>query len=263
MQSIMFSTAARGTHIHRPATTAQPASAVDEPDDEESTTMVSPLALDVGSAVAGGSATVGNAAAAAIKNAIENTATELTAIGENVTSMDVDKDPVTALSSHPPSSTGTGKRSFSAMSASDADLELGTTNVTTPLLSDRSASGKKPNQGRVLGATISQPRSEPKASTSTSSTKVSPAAAMVGMQAQIVRLTDVFEKTMKKPEDGVATVRSLAIARLQDVDDGLSLKDKVKLIGLFQKDAIAAQTYLDLVHEEVRQAWLHSILDDD
>ena len=48
-----------------------------------------------------------------------------------------------------------------------------------------------------------------------------------------------------------------------NVDDALSLSEKVKLIGLFQKDAIAAQTYLDLVHDDVHQAWLCTLLDDN
>lgn len=82
---------------------------------------------------------------------------------------------------------------------------------------------------------------------------------MVGMQALIGRLTDVFEKSMMTPENGVASQRSLAITCLQDVDDDLSMSDKVKLIGLFQKDAVTAQTYLDLIHDDVCQAWLRSI----
>lgn len=86
---------------------------------------------------------------------------------------------------------------------------------------------------------------------------------MVGMQAQIGRLTDVFEKSMMTPENGVASQCSLAITHLQDVDDDLSMSDKVKLIRLFQKDAVTAQTYLDLIHDNVHQAWLHSILDDN
>jgi hypothetical protein len=80
------------------------------------------------------------------------------------------------------------------------------------------------------------------------------------MQSQIGRLTDVFEKTMATPEDGTAHQRSLALARLQDQDDGLSMDEKVKLVGIFQRDASAIQTYLDLVDDKLRQAWLHSIL---
>jgi hypothetical protein len=86
---------------------------------------------------------------------------------------------------------------------------------------------------------------------------------MVAMQAQIGRLTDIFEKSMTTPADGEASQRSLAITRLQDVDDNLSMSDKVKLIGLFQKDVVIAQTYLDLINDDIRQAWLRSILDEN
>ena len=46
---------------------------------------------------------------------------------------------------------------------------------------------------------------------------------MVGMQAQIGRLTDVFEKSMTTPADGKASQCSLAIACLQDRDEDLSM----------------------------------------
>ena len=207
--------------------------------------MVSPFDLGVG----------GSATAKVIT--AESTTAEHTAIGDNVASMNIDKDShhVITLYSLPTSSTG--KHSHSAMSVSN---EPASTPITTPALSDRL--GKRPNWGPGPGRGASRSLgSQPHATSS--SAKVSPAAAMVGMQAQIVRLTDVFEKMMKKPEDGAASICSLAIAHLQDVDDALSLSEKVKLIGLFQKDAIAAQTYLDLVHDDVRQAWLHTLLDDN
>jgi hypothetical protein len=39
------------------------------------------------------------------------------------------------------------------------------------------------------------------------------------------------------------------------------MSEKVRLIGIFQKDITFVQTYLDLVDNEIRQAWLRSILD--
>jgi hypothetical protein len=268
MQSIMFSTAARGTHIYQPAH-APPASTFNEPEDEGSMTMVSPQALSVeglglatGNShiqVAGGSTTAESAIAkntTATSTTAESTAAEHTAIDKNVVLMDVDKSPV--ITSHP-TSTSSGKHLHSAMSrVSDEPSSM---NITTPIISDRS--GKKPNRGRGASRSQSCTSAQPHASSSITSTKISPAAAMVGMQAQIGRLTDVFEKSMTTPENGLASQRSLAITRLQDVDDDLSMSDKVRLIGLFQRDAVTAQTYLDLIHDDVRQAWLHSILDDN
>lgn len=144
----MFSTAAHGTHIYRPAHTP-PALTFNEPDDEESITMVSPQApsaegLATGDShiqVVGGSTTAESAIAkntTAASTTTESTAAECTAIDENVVLMDVDKGPV--ITSHP-TSTSSGKCSHSAMSC--VSDKPSSTNITTPIISDRS--GKKPN----------------------------------------------------------------------------------------------------------------------
>ena len=86
---------------------------------------------------------------------------------------------------------------------------------------------------------------------------------MVGMQAQIGRLTDVFGKSMTTLADNKASQCSLAITCLQDRDNNLSMDNMVKLIGFFQKNVVIAQTYLDLANDNVHRAWLHSILDDN
>jgi hypothetical protein len=92
--------------------------------------------------------------------------------------------------------------------------------------------------------------------------KVTQASAMVGMQSQISWLTDVFEKLMSTPDDGMAAKRSLAISQIQEFKDGLTVQQKVKIILKFQKDVSIAQTYLDLLNGEVRQAWLQAELED-
>ena len=60
---------------------------------------------------------------------------------------------------------------------------------------------------------------------------------MVGMQSQISWLTDVFEKSMSTPDDGIAAKCSLAISQIQEFEDGLTVQQKVKMISKFQKDA--------------------------
>ena len=55
-----------------------------------------------------------------------------------------------------------------------------------------------------------------------------------------------------------ASIRSQAITRLQK-EPRLSTKEKLKLIGVFQKDIVAAQTYLDLHGVKIRHAWLCSL----
>lgn len=263
----MFLTTARGTHIHRPAQAHAPA--FNEPNDldaleEGSMTMVQALGVgelaDRSGRIAGGSATA-------------KTVAEDTAIGDIAALMDVDKAVpevaiTTVMTTNPTSVSGnSGKRTHSETAMSQISDE---TSITTPILSDPpSRSAKKANRGK--GASRSQPRTNPPSlshgslAPSSSSTKISPASAMVGMQAQIGRLTDVFVESMKKPGDNIASIRSQAITRIQDIDDGLSLSDKVKMIGLFQKDAqgIIAQTYLDLVDDEIRRAWLLSTLEEN
>jgi hypothetical protein len=85
---------------------------------------------------------------------------------------------------------------------------------------------------------------------------------MVGMQSQISQLTDVFEKLMSTPDDGMDAKHSLAISQIQEFEDGLTVQQKVKMILKFQKDVSIAQTYLDLLNGEVRQAWLQAELED-
>lgn len=250
MQSIMFSTAARGTHIHRPAQ-SQPASALDQLDDEGSTTTVSPLAATVGGSAAGKKRHVTGGTEIAVTTA---ESTQAAIVSSSLSSMDIDhdEDPVIISNDSNPTSSF-GKRSYAAMTLSD--------DPSTPIVSERS--DKKPNRGR--GASRSQSRSHRNANSSLSASKrekVTSASAMVGMQAQIGRLTDVFEKSMKTGSDDGSAKRSLAIARLQEVDDGLSNSDTVKLFKLFQRDTVAAQTYLDIVRDDLRQLWLHSTLED-
>ena len=56
---------------------------------------------------------------------------------------------------------------------------------------------------------------------------------MVGMQSQISWLTNVFEKLMSTPDDGIAAKRSLTISQIQEFEDGLTVQQKVKMISKF------------------------------
>lgn len=48
------------------------------------------------------------------------------------------------------------------------------------------------------------------------------------MQLQISQLTDIFEKSMATPDDGLVAKRNLAIAQLQEFDDGLTVLERVR-----------------------------------
>ena len=75
-----------------------------------------------------------------------------------------------------------------------------------------------------------------------------------------MRLTDVFEKSMTTPRDTTVSKLSLALQKLQDVDDGLSIANKTKLVRLFQRDPSSAQVYSELVVDDLCQAWIADVL---
>jgi hypothetical protein len=205
MQAILFSTAARGSHIYQPA--QAPLAIVH--DDEE------PINLSK-------AFTAATSMAAAI-----STASNLTvAVMETLPLMDVNNNShipsMTPLDPPPslPSGSGSGgKRTHSVMLLDSEGLHSASTKITTP------------------------------------STNANP---MLKKQAKISWLTDIFEKLMFTPDDGMAAKRSLAISQIQEFEDGLMVQQKVKMISKFQKDVSIAQTYLDLLNGEVRQAWLQA-----
>jgi hypothetical protein len=93
--------------------------------------------------------------------------------------------------------------------------------------------------------------------------QISQAASLNNMQGTVNRLADVFEKSMGAPEEGSVIRRDRAMQLVQDVEDGLSVKEKAVLITHFMNNAIAADTYLSLKDNEVRKAWVSSMLASD
>jgi hypothetical protein len=249
MQAILFSTAARGSHIYRPA--QAPLAIVcddDEPTDPSKASIAS-------TSMAAAIATASNFAVAAT---------------ETLPLMDVDDSdnsrvPATRPLVPPPfflpsGSGSAGKRTHSVMSLGSEDVQSVSTEITAPsantdpvLKKQAKNSDRKSHSSRHESQVYSR---------ALASGKVTQASAMVGMQSQISRLTDVFEKSMSTPDDGTAAKRSLAISQMQEFEDGLTVQQKVKMISKFQKDVTIAQTYLDLLNGEVRQAWLLAELED-
>jgi hypothetical protein len=242
MQEILFSTAARGSHAYRPA--LAPATTPDESDDGKlSTIEVTPNTTQAFSS------TSMAAANEIIASGLEVTIANDTGVPtESPILMDIDRHPAPTTS---------GKRTHSIMSFSDSQQSLPETNMTSSGINSDPVQKKRSLASQCSRDSQKNTRSKPPTG------KVTQAAAMVGMQSQISRLTDVFERSMTTPEDGIAAKCSLAISHLQQVDDGLSTGEKVKLIHKFQKDPSLAQTYLDLVDDVLRQAWLRSELDDN
>lgn len=86
------------------------------------------------------------------------------------------------------------------------------------------------------------------------------ATAVVGMQGSINRLTDIFEKSMGPPQDPLVERKTRALGLMQTRDDGLSVPDKVKLISNFDQHPMMIDTYLGLLDDELRQAWISSVV---
>ena len=86
---------------------------------------------------------------------------------------------------------------------------------------------------------------------------------MDGIQGSLDHLTDIFASSMMTPEDGTITQRNQAIRFLQEVDDGLSTNDKVKMVSLFMNNIVVADTYLSLTDIDIRRAWLQAMLMSD
>ena len=49
--------------------------------------------------------------------------------------------------------------------------------------------------------------------------------------------------------------------RLQEVNDGLTTENQLKMIRMFQTDEGAAGTYLTLMNQSLRQAWIREQLE--
>jgi len=43
---------------------------------------------------------------------------------------------------------------------------------------------------------------------------------------------------------------------MQEVNDGLSSDEKVKLVSIFMNNQAAADTYISLMDEQIRRGWL-------
>jgi hypothetical protein len=93
-------------------------------------------------------------------------------------------------------------------------------------------------------------------------TQISNATILHGMQGTMNRVTDIFEKSVTQPLDPQSAVRSDALHFLQTREDNLSLDQRTKMVRIFMKDNIAAETYVALVNEDLRRNWLGCMLEE-
>jgi hypothetical protein len=104
-------------------------------------------------------------------------------------------------------------------------------------------------------------KSSTRAATSSTgfATKVTQATAITNMQGSINRLADVLEKSIVAPEP--ATRKDEAVKRLQEVEEDLSMDEQLKIIEQFGKNTSLGGTYLSLINEPLRKAWICERLD--
>jgi len=87
--------------------------------------------------------------------------------------------------------------------------------------------------------------------------------AVLGMQGSISHLTKVIQSQMlvsQSFEDQQELQKDLAIQMLEELDDGLTLLEKTKMLMLFQKDPESTSTFVKLSDDPLRQSWLHMML---
>lgn len=89
-------------------------------------------------------------------------------------------------------------------------------------------------------------------------TKISPAAAVIGMQGSINRLTDAFEKSLSGHSS--SENRALAIRLVQEREDELSTSNITKMITLFTLQPKQADAYLWLLPQNQAE-WLAQMLE--
>lgn len=90
--------------------------------------------------------------------------------------------------------------------------------------------------------------------------KVSQAAAVMGMQGSINRLTDAFEKSLSQADNPAADRQALAVDLVQKRQDELSITNIARMISLFTDRPEMATTYLRLV-PSIRVEWLRQELE--
>lgn len=155
------------------------------------------------------------------------------------------------------SSVSSGKRKFSALRNDTASISLlssDPTATTTDMTSSEPA-GKKRSTG-------SGKDRQPRKVSAKKADKITNTTVLHGMQGTMNRVSDIFEKSVAQPLDPQSAVRSDALHFLQTRDDNLSLDERTKVVRLFMKDNIAAETYVALVNDDLRRNWLAMMLKD-
>jgi hypothetical protein len=160
--------------------------------------------------------------------------------------MDIDTAQIPTLS------VSSSKRKYSALRNDTSDISLLSSEPTaTSDVTTSEHAGKKRSTGKDR---------QPRKTSARKAAEISNATVLHGIQGTMNRVTDIFEKSLTQPLDPQSAVRSDALHFLQTREDNLSLDERTKVVRLFMKNNIAAETYVALVNNDLRRNWLASIL---
>jgi hypothetical protein len=131
---------------------------------------------------------------------------------------------------------------------------------TTIASSEPTSKKHSSSKGKQLAGSSAAYKSN---SAATRATKVTQNTILHGMQGTMNRVTNIFERSVAQPTDLQAGARDEALDFLQTCEEGLSVADQKKLVILFMKDAVVAQTYSRLVNEDLRWSWIAEMLETE
>jgi hypothetical protein len=168
----------------------------------------------------------------------------------------------------PHSVSSSSKRKLSALRNDTSDVSLPPSEPTGTAASDVTTSehaAKKRSTGKGKQPAAPAARStgkdkQPRKVSARKATEISNTAVLHGMQGTMNRVSDIFEKSVAQPLDPQSAVRSEALHFLQTREDNLSLDERTKVVRIFMKDNVAAETYIALVNDDLRRSWLAGML---
>jgi len=165
--------------------------------------------------------------------------------------MDVDTAQVSSTQS-----VSSSKRKFSDLHNDMSGISLLSSEPTAASdVSTPERAGKKRSTGKDTGR-------QPRKTSARKATEISNTTVLHGMQGTMNRVAGIFEKSVTQPLDPQSAVRSEALHFLQTRhgEDNLSLDETTKMVQLFMKDSVVAETYVALVNDDLRRNWLAVML---
>ena len=172
--------------------------------------------------------------------------------GNDALAHDNHDDDSSLIDTAPPSSIPTS-HSLPALSPSVPSAPSSSVRTSSNPLKKKKTASTRNSAGKVSSSVTGAPSSN-------IAMKITPAIAIHGMQGTLNRLTDVMERNLGPIPDLAMTQRTQALTLLQERDDNLTIEEKSEMIHHFTSNVAIAEVYLALNNDELRQAWLQSLL---